>query len=101
MEICRSGPADRQFREACTPVYTVGHIVFALSVGLFVGLFASNFNICHNFCNIEDSNLIFGMHGYLMELHNLSGERYRSSFKVKGQKTKSREVISFKKGDNF
>jgi len=39
----------------------------------------------HNFCNIEDSNLIFGMHVYLMELHILSGERSRSSFKVKGQ----------------
>ena len=43
-----------------------------------------NFNIAHNFCNIEDSNLIFGMHVYLMELHILSGERSRSSFKVKG-----------------
>ncbi|KAH3841099.1 hypothetical protein DPMN_114556 [Dreissena polymorpha] len=32
-----------------------------------------------------DSNLIFGMHMYLMELHILSGERSRSrsSFKVK------------------
>jgi hypothetical protein len=69
--------------------YSGGHIVFALSVGLFVCLcvcvFASNFNICHNFCNIADSNLIFGMHVYLMELHILSGERSRSSFKVKGQ----------------
>ena len=39
------------------------------------------------FCNIEDSNLIFGMHVYLMELHILSGERSRSMsfFKVKGQ----------------
>ncbi|KAH3768340.1 hypothetical protein DPMN_169552 [Dreissena polymorpha] len=33
---------------------------------------------------IEDSNLIFGMHVYLMELHILSGERSRSSFKVRG-----------------
>jgi len=40
-----------------------------------------------HFCNIEDSNLIFGMHVYLMELHILSGKRLRSrsSFKVKGQ----------------
>jgi len=30
------------------------------------------------FCNIEDSNLIFGMHVYLMGLHILSGERSRS-----------------------
>ena len=39
------------------------------------------------FCNIEDSNLIFGMHVYLMELHILSGERLRSrsSFKVRVQ----------------
>ena len=38
------------------------------------------------FCNIEDSNFIFGMHVYLMELHILSGERSRSSLKVKGKK---------------
>ena len=38
--------------------------------------------MAHNFCNIEDSNLIFGMHVYLMELHILNGERSRSSFKV-------------------
>jgi hypothetical protein len=39
------------------------------------------------FCNIEDSNSIFGMHVYLMELHILSGERSksRSSFKVRGK----------------
>ncbi|KAH3880786.1 hypothetical protein DPMN_004708 [Dreissena polymorpha] len=29
----------------------------------------------------EYSNLIFGMHVYVMELHILSGERSRSSFK--------------------
>ena len=51
---------------------------------------SENFNIGHNFCNIEDSNLMFGMHVYLMELHILSAERSRSSFKVKGQKTKSK-----------
>ena len=54
---------------------------------------SENFNIGHNFCNIEDSNLIFGMHVYLMELHILSGERSRSSFKVKGQKAKSKGII--------
>ena len=64
-------------------VYTGEHIVFALSVGWFVGLFAPTLTFCHNFCNIEDSNFIFGMHVYLMELHILSGERSRSSFKVK------------------
>ena len=52
---------------------------------MFVGLFASNFNIGHNFCTIKDSNLIFGVHVYLMELDILSGERPRSSFNVKGQ----------------
>ena len=36
-------------------------------------------------CNIEDSNLIFCMHVYLMELQIFSGERSRSSFKVRGQ----------------
>jgi hypothetical protein len=51
----------------------------------------------HNFCNIEDSNLIFGMHVYLMKLHILSGERSRSSFKVKSKKYNPREVISFKR----
>ena len=62
-----------------------GRLVFdCLLVCLFVGLFVcTNFNIGHNFCNIEDSNLIFGMHVYLMKLHILSGERSRSSFKVK------------------
>ena len=25
--------------------------------------------LCNNFCIIDDSNLIFGMHVYLMELH--------------------------------
>ena len=46
-----------------------------------------NFNIGHYFFTIEDSNLIFGMHVYLMKLHILSGERSRSrsSFKVRGQ----------------
>ena len=63
--------------------YSGGHIVFALSVGLSVGLFAPTLIFCHNFCNIEESNFIFGMHVYLMELHILSGERSRSSFKVK------------------
>jgi len=41
---------------------------------------------CHNFCIIDDSILILGMHVYLMELHFLNGERSRSSFKVKGKK---------------
>ena len=55
-------------------------------VRLLVCLFVcTNFNIDHNFCNIEDINFIFGRHLYLMELHILSGERSRSrsSFKVK------------------
>jgi hypothetical protein len=51
---------------------------------------SQNFNLGHNFCNIEDSNLIFGMHVYLMELHIVSGERSRSSFKVKGQNMASK-----------
>ena len=64
-----------------------GHIVFALSGGLSVGLFAPTLTFCNNFCYIEDSNFIFGMHMYLMKLHILSGERSRSrsSFKVRGQ----------------
>ena len=47
---------------------------------------SENFNIGHKFSNIEDSNLKFGMHVYLIKLHVLSGERSRSSFKVKIQK---------------
>ncbi len=45
-------------------------------------------NIGHNFFDIEDSNLIFGMHVYLIKLHILSGgsSSSRLSFKVKGQK---------------
>ena len=62
----------------------VWHIAVELSVRLSVCP-SENFNIGHNFCNIEGSNFIFGMHVYLMELHILSGERSRSSFKVKGQ----------------
>jgi len=69
----------------CPPVYTGGHIVFALSVGWLVcWLVCANINICYNFCHIAHSYLIFGMHVYLMDLHILSGEwsRSRSSFKV-------------------
>jgi len=55
---------------------------------------SENFNIGHHFFNIEDSNLIFGMHVYLMELHILEGERSRSSFKVKGQGQRSNFAIS-------
>ena len=60
--------------------YILGDILFlpCLLVCWFVGCWCANFNIGHNFCNIEDSNLIFGMHVYLMELHILSGERSRS-----------------------
>ncbi|KAH3710485.1 hypothetical protein DPMN_069969 [Dreissena polymorpha] len=39
---------------------------------------------------MDDSNLIFGMH--LMELHILSGERSRSSFKVKEDDDEEEEV---------
>ena len=47
---------------------------------------SENFN-GHNFFNIEHSNLIFGIHVHLMELHIFSCERWRwrSSFKVKCQ----------------
>ena len=75
--------------------YSGGHIVFALSVGLSVGLFVPTLIFCHNFCNIEESNFIFGMHVYLMELHILSGERSRSSFKVKGQNIPRKVQICF------
>ncbi|KAH3887665.1 hypothetical protein DPMN_011683 [Dreissena polymorpha] len=76
-----------------SPYTIVGDILFLpvdLFVCVFVCLFAPTFNICNNFCNIEDRNLIFGMHVYLMEMHILSGERSRSSFKVKDQ------IYSFK-----
>ena len=43
---------------------------------------SENFNIGHNLSNIEDSNLIFGMHVHLMALHILSGERSRSKVKL-------------------
>jgi len=61
------------------------HIAVELSVRL-----SENFYVGHNLCNIEDSNLIFGMHVDLMKLHVLSGEssRSRSSFKVEGKKNK-------------
>ena len=53
------------------------HIAVELSVRPSVCP-SENFNVGHNFCNIEDSNLIFGMHVYLMKLHILIG-------KVQGQ----------------
>ena len=64
------------------------HISVELSVSLSVCQsvrLSENLNFGHNFCNIEDRNLIFGMHVYRMELHILSGKRSRSSFKVRGQ----------------
>ena len=66
----------------------VWHIAVELSVRLSVCP-SENFNIGHNFCNIEGSNFIFGMHVYLMELHILSGKwsSSRSSFQVKGKNT--------------
>ena len=70
-----------------SPTIVVGDILFlpCLLVGWSVGLFAPTLTFCNNFCYIEDSNFIFGMHVYLMKLHILSGERSRSSFKVRGQ----------------
>jgi hypothetical protein len=71
----------------CLKIPPVGwHIAVELVVSLSVCA-SEKFNIGHNFCNIEDSNLIFCMHVYVMELHILSGERSRSSFKVLGQNT--------------
>ena len=41
---------------------------------------ARNFNIAHNFCNSEDhSNLIYGLHVYLMEVHIFSKVKYMAS----------------------
>ena len=62
---------------------------------------SENFNIGHNFFTFEDSNLIFGMHVYLMELHILSGERSRSSFKVKCQIYGVCPSENFNIGHNF
>jgi hypothetical protein len=79
------------------PQSILGDILFlpCLFVCSLVCLFASHFYIYHNLCNIKDSNLIFGMHVFLMELHILSGERSRSksSFKVKGQGQRSNLAI--------
>ena len=48
----------------------------------------SSFNIHYNFsCNIEDSNLIFGRHVYLMQLQILSGERSNVKVIRQGQKS--------------
>ena len=81
------GPGFDTYSVVCMP--TVGwHIAVQLSISPSVHLSVSqsvrpseNFNIVQNFCNIEDSILIFVMHAYLMELHILSGKRSRSSFK--------------------
>ena len=70
-----------------SPTIVVGDILFlpCLLVCWSVCLFAPALTFCNNFCYIEDSNFIFGMHVYLMKLHILSGERSRSSFKVRGK----------------
>jgi hypothetical protein len=62
-----------------SPTIVVGDILFlpCLLVCLLVCLFAPTLTFCNNFCYIEDSNFIFGMHVYLMKLHILSGERSR------------------------
>ena len=66
-----------------SPTIVVGDILFlpCLLVSLLVGWFAPTLTFCNNFCYIKYSNLIFGMHVYLMELHILSGERSRSEVK--------------------
>ena len=43
-----------------------GHIVFVLSVYLFVCLFIVNFNLRYNFWTVRDRYFIFGMHTPLM-----------------------------------
>jgi len=62
-----------------------GYIVFGLSVIVCVCVcvcVSQNFNLGHNFCNIQDSNLIFGMHVYLMELHILSAPYYTECLQI-------------------
>jgi len=41
---------------------------------------SKNLNVGHNFCNIEKSNLIFGMHVYLIKLHILNGDSIKILF---------------------
>jgi hypothetical protein len=66
-----------------SPTIVVGDMLFLLcrSVDWLVGLFMPTLT----FCNIESSNLIFGMQMHLLKLHIIIGERSRSSFKVRGQ----------------
>ena len=45
---------------------TGGHIVFVLSVCLFVCLSVVNFNLRYNFSTVRDREFIFGMHTTLM-----------------------------------
>ena len=91
MEVQRCYRCDLIALLFMSPTIVVGDILFlpCLLVGLLVGLlggwFAPTLTFCNNFCYIEYSNLIFGMHVYLMELHILSSERSMSSFKIKGQ----------------
>ena len=68
-----------------------GRFVFAMSVCPFV----SNFNIGHIFLASSDSNLIFGMHVYLIKQHILRVKMLwsRSSFKVKGKKYRSNRPL--------
>ena len=57
------------------------HIAVELSISQYVSMCVCQSvrpkknNIGHNCFTIEDSNLIFGMHVYLMEMNILRGER--------------------------
>ena len=62
---------------ALLPLLFMPPVGWHIAVELSVCLSVLNFNIGHNFCNIEDSSLIFVMHVYLIELHILSAERSR------------------------
>ena len=62
-----------------------GHIVFGLSVCLFVCLSGDNFNVANNFFPLPPTHFIFGMPMYLIETLNLIPymSRSRSGVKVK------------------
>ena len=79
------------------PQSILGDILFlpSLFVGLFVCLFAHNFNKNHLNSAIAGSNMIFGIHIRHIKPHIFRGEisRSMSSFKVKGKKNATLTLI--------
>lgn len=84
--IYKPPPSISLIRGYCFLRCMSGCLPVCMSVQLSVcRWFVSNFNVGHNFWTFRPRDFIFGIHGYLTELHNLVWLRSISPFKVKGQ----------------